>query len=411
MSRTVEPIPDATELVACFDGAPVVIVDDHEAVREMIVYFLRQAGLATTSLVECSDGDGLEEIIGEERPIGFVLLDWVMPKMSGLKALSKLRSHRLYRKTPVLMITGRGEGREIVRAVEEGVDGYVVKPFTAVNLIEKMKNILLPPRHAQLLGEAERHLDKGELLPASRLIDEALEEKPESAGARLLKARLHEDRGELAQAEIMLLEAVSRNPAYLRAYGDLSRFYRRRGDNERALDILVRADHLSPHYVARKLEIGGLSLDLGQTEQADRVFREALTIDHESVDEVVEICAERDASALAREYLDLVVARRKAGEGIDRAEIESFVERYNRAGIEFRRKGHWSEAITTYERALGVDPENAVLHFNIGVAYLQIHENAKARHFLEKALSLNASLSEPDPRLPELVGRELARLT
>ncbi|MBF0170389.1 MAG: response regulator [Nitrospinae bacterium] len=410
MSQSVSPIPDTREMVASLEGGPVVIVDDHEAVREMVGYFLRQAGIPPTSMIEFSDGVGLEEMARQGRPMGFVLLDWVMPGMSGLKALSRLRAYPAYRKTPVLMITGRGEGSEIVRAVEEGADGYVVKPFTAVNLIEKMKNILLPPRHARLLDEAETLLDRGELAPADERIQAALAEKPESAGARLLRARLHEARGELRQAETMLREAVARNPAYLRAYGELARFYRRRGSNDLALEILLKADRLSPHFVSRKLEIGGLSLDLGQAEQADRIFREALALDHEAVDEVVEICAERDASTLAREYLDLVVARKRAGAGFNRSETDSFVERYNRAGIEFRRKGHWSEAIATYERALGVDPENAVLHFNIGVAYLQVHENAKARTFLERALALNAASPEPDRRLPELVGRELSRL-
>ncbi|MEH6649243.1 MAG: chemotaxis response regulator CheY [Motiliproteus sp.] len=116
----------------------ILIVDDFSTMRRIIKNLLRDLGFNNT--VEADDGStGLPILQG--GGIDFLVTDWNMPGMSGLELLQKVRSDPALAKLPVLMVTAEAKREQIILAAQAGVNGYVVKPFTAAVLKEKIEKI------------------------------------------------------------------------------------------------------------------------------------------------------------------------------------------------------------------------------------------------------------------------------
>lgn len=116
----------------------VLIVDDFATMRKVIRNLLKQLGYE--NIVEAEDGVmAFEELQGQK--IDFVISDWNMPNMTGLELLKKVRADGSLSKTPFLMVTAESLKENVIEAVKAGVDSYIVKPFTADALSEKISQI------------------------------------------------------------------------------------------------------------------------------------------------------------------------------------------------------------------------------------------------------------------------------
>ncbi|WP_300157964.1 response regulator [Solidesulfovibrio sp.] len=117
----------------------ILVVDDQQPMRKTIVYILRQLGYRN---VECAeDGDIAWNVINGQH-VDLVLLDWNMPRMSGLSLLSRIRASEAYRKLPVVMITAEANEEHVLTAVQAGVTNYIVKPFSPNVLGRKIQEVL-----------------------------------------------------------------------------------------------------------------------------------------------------------------------------------------------------------------------------------------------------------------------------
>lgn len=116
----------------------ILIVDDFSTMRRIIKNLLRDLGFNNT--VEADDGLTALPVL-QSGGIDFLVTDWNMPGMSGLELLQKVRSDPALAKLPVLMVTAEAKREQIIMAAQAGVNGYVVKPFTAVVLKEKIEKI------------------------------------------------------------------------------------------------------------------------------------------------------------------------------------------------------------------------------------------------------------------------------
>ncbi|HEY4318960.1 MAG TPA: chemotaxis response regulator CheY [Herbaspirillum sp.] len=119
-----------------------LIVDDFSTMRRIVINLLKELGYTKTS--EAEDGDKALKILqaGEvPNPVTFVITDWNMPVMDGLTLLKTIRSSPALSKMPVLMITAEAKKENIVAAAQAGADGYIVKPFNAQTLSEKIEKI------------------------------------------------------------------------------------------------------------------------------------------------------------------------------------------------------------------------------------------------------------------------------
>ncbi|WP_210395721.1 chemotaxis response regulator CheY [Motiliproteus sediminis] len=116
----------------------ILIVDDFSTMRRIIKNLLRDLGFNNT--VEADDGSTALPVL-KNGGIDFLVTDWNMPGMSGLELLEQVRSDPGLAKLPVLMVTAEAKREQIIRAAQAGVNGYVVKPFTAAVLKEKIEKI------------------------------------------------------------------------------------------------------------------------------------------------------------------------------------------------------------------------------------------------------------------------------
>lgn len=116
----------------------VLVVDDMSTMRRIVKNVLKQIGY--TSVEEAPDGkEALKKLKG--GGFGLVVTDWNMPVMTGLELLKVIRADAELKILPVLMVTAEAQKENIIDAIQSGVSNYVVKPFTAEALLEKLTKV------------------------------------------------------------------------------------------------------------------------------------------------------------------------------------------------------------------------------------------------------------------------------
>ena len=120
------------------ENTKFLVVDDFSTMRRIVRNLLKELGFSNVQ--EAEDGaDALNKLRGE--PVDFVVSDWNMPNMSGIDMLRAIRADDSLKHLPVLMVTAEAKKENIIMAAQAGASGYVVKPFTAATLDEKLKKI------------------------------------------------------------------------------------------------------------------------------------------------------------------------------------------------------------------------------------------------------------------------------
>ena len=116
-----------------------LVVDDFSTMRRIIKNLLNDLGYA--NVTEADDGATALPML-QAGNFDFLITDWNMPGMPGLELLKAVRADARLSKMPVLMLTAEAKREQIIEAAQAGVNGYVIKPFTAVTLKEKIDKIL-----------------------------------------------------------------------------------------------------------------------------------------------------------------------------------------------------------------------------------------------------------------------------
>lgn len=116
----------------------ILIVDDFSTMRRIIKNLLRDLGFTNT--FEADDGNTALPML-KENNFDFVVTDWNMPIMQGIDLLKEIRKDPKLKHLPVLMVTAEAKREQIIEAAQAGVNGYIVKPFTASTLKEKLDKV------------------------------------------------------------------------------------------------------------------------------------------------------------------------------------------------------------------------------------------------------------------------------
>ena len=127
----------------------ILIVEDERPIREMIAFGLRRAGFEVR---EAEDVREARTQLADRRP-DLVLVDWMLPDMSGLELTRQLKRDRETRELPVIMLTARAEETDKISGLEGGADDYVVKPFSPRELVARINAVL---RRSAMGGSGER---------------------------------------------------------------------------------------------------------------------------------------------------------------------------------------------------------------------------------------------------------------
>jgi two-component system, chemotaxis family, chemotaxis protein CheY len=117
----------------------ILVVDDFATMRKVLRNLLKRGGYE--NIVEAADGLSALQIIKTQK-IDFIISDWHMPNMSGLDLLKTVRADKEVSDTPFLMVTAETTPERMISAVKAGVSSYMIKPFTAEILSEKIAKIM-----------------------------------------------------------------------------------------------------------------------------------------------------------------------------------------------------------------------------------------------------------------------------
>ena len=116
----------------------VLVVEDEDALSELLQYNLKKEGFRVSL---AADGEEAMMLVEERQP-DVVVLDWMLPKISGIEVCRRLRSRHETRNLPIIMLTARGEEADRIRGLDTGADDYIVKPFLMKELFARVRAVL-----------------------------------------------------------------------------------------------------------------------------------------------------------------------------------------------------------------------------------------------------------------------------
>jgi len=116
----------------------ILIVEDEAAIRGMLTIVLEQAGFSPITAAEV---DSAQKILADSFP-DLILLDWMLPGISGVEWARRLKKDPSYRDLPIILLTARGEEEDTVRGLEIGADDYLTKPFSPKELVARIRAVL-----------------------------------------------------------------------------------------------------------------------------------------------------------------------------------------------------------------------------------------------------------------------------
>jgi two-component system phosphate regulon response regulator PhoB len=116
----------------------ILVVEDEDAIREMLVMVLEQANFR---VIEAASAELALSVLAENR-VDLLLLDWMLPGISGVELARRLKRDASYKDLPIILLTARGEEEDKIRGLEIGADDYVTKPFSPKELQARIKAVL-----------------------------------------------------------------------------------------------------------------------------------------------------------------------------------------------------------------------------------------------------------------------------
>ncbi len=118
----------------------ILVVDDFSTMRRIVRNLLVELGFSNALIQDADDGENALAML-RKMPFDLVVTDWNMPNMNGIDLLRAIRAEAATKTLPVLMVTAENNRDQIIAAAQAGVNGYVVKPFSAATLEDKISRI------------------------------------------------------------------------------------------------------------------------------------------------------------------------------------------------------------------------------------------------------------------------------
>ncbi|MDE6735464.1 MAG: tetratricopeptide repeat protein [Desulfovibrio sp.] len=385
------------------EGGRIICISDDKAFIDLLRGLIRdELKMPLSCLVTTTAADMLVRMARQAVDAGAAPLFLVERELRGRDLTFAVRLIKNgFPELKVLMLAAERDRQRIVLMQESGMDGAILKPVDGPALLERLAVTLRPQ------GPVERSLDwarsllgQGENLRALQVCMQALEQKGNAPAVLLLMGDIFTAMEEFDKAADAYAKAAGASPMFLDPLRRLAALHAEKGDSTRELECLEKLDTLSPLDVERKLRMGELSLRLNQTDKARKLLGEAVTLSARKAKEgsagvasrVAELYADSDPETAAA-YLRRALDARKDHWGPD--DLAAF----NRLGLLLRRAGRWRDAVEEYQKALGIAPDDAGLHYNLGMAWLEGKDSEAARASALKALALKPELPRSSARV------------
>jgi len=127
----------------------ILVVEDEDAIRGMLMMILEQAGFVP---IAAADAEEAQKALDDNLP-DLILLDWMLPGISGVEWARRLKKETIYREIPIILLTARGEEEDKVKGLEIGADDYMTKPFSPKELVARIRAVLR--RSGKIQGQAQ----------------------------------------------------------------------------------------------------------------------------------------------------------------------------------------------------------------------------------------------------------------
>ena len=357
----------------------LLVVDDLSQMRDMLRVMLKKNGYVNLSMAE-GGKHALMHIA--QKPIDLVITDWNMPNMSGIELLKHIKGDPKLYKIPVLMISDERTSEKVLYAVEEGADGFMVKPFSENDLI---KNIKLELAKSASTDAMKEKISVMRLLKLSKNYREALE-----LGFEILKSTKNQkvalmtceclyqvEEYDKAIAMIADTDEKSRSSQHSNLLGKI---HLNLGQYDQGILALEQAVRMNPLNYERKIDLAGAYFAAGRNADAEKIILNILNAKPTDLELV----------SIAQIYLDQDQTD-KAGDCLKKTvdPIKETVPVFNNYAVALRRADRLDDATDIYLKCLRIDPESDVLHYNLAVLYAKSNKLKEAKEAAENALKLN----------------------
>ena len=357
----------------------LLAVDDQSQMRDMLRVMLRKNGYVNLNITE-SGKQALKHIA--QKPIDLVITDWNMPNMTGIELLKHIKGDPQLYAIPVMMVSDERASDKVLYAVEEGADGFLVKPFSENDLI---KNIKLALAKNASTDAIKVKISEMRRLKLSKNYREALElgfeilknTKNQRVALMTCECLYQVEEFDKAIAMITDTDEKSRSSQHSNLLGKI---HLSLGQYDQGILALEQAVRMNPLNYERKIDLAGAYFAAGRNEEAERVILSILSARPTDLELV----------SIAQIYLDQDQMD-KAGDCLKQTvdPIKETVPVFNNYAVALRRADRLEDATDIYLKCLKIDPESDVLHYNLAVLYAKSNKRKEAKDAAENALRLN----------------------
>lgn len=372
----------------------VLVVDDQPLIHALALRVLKSAGLK--SFYSANNAQEALRVLRRQK-VRFVITDWVMPQMTGVELIRVMKKDPDLFHLPILVLTGLSNAEAVMCALEEGADGYLVKPFTPQKLIESIRSIAQKKNRPiqKKISLIQKLKLQGKYDDAVRIGKELFREHRDPNVLFLLGECL----AEMSQYDdaVGFLEESAKVEKCGRSDNLIGKIYMKQGEKEQGIGHLKRASQQCPLNLARKVDLAQAYFESGQTTEAEAEIEDILRFNPTNL-----ILADIGNLYIGQGDLKKASAYLEGGVVPNQENIHIF----NSYAINLRRNGLYKESEGIYKKCIEILPDSFALYFNLGMLYNQCRSYVKALKMFKKTLLLKPEC-KPAEVLLETVKRKI----
>lgn len=374
----------------------VLVVDDQPLMRDFIRYMLKSYGY--TDLHQASNGvEALRSI--RSNPIDLIITDWNMPNMTGIELLKIIRSDAELFSKAVLMVSDEDSSEKVLYAIEEGVNGFLKKPFSQIELIERLRQVIELMNNPSPI---QNQIDQMRRLKLSGKYSEAL-----SLGLEILEAQSHPIVALMAceclyqlkdyDKAVQLISDIDETDRTSGHVSLLGKIFMSLGKRDDGIYYLEQAVRKNPANDERKIDLAYAFFSIGNIDMAEKVIDEVMLKNPTDLNMV----------AIGKLYLDhgeLDKASRYLIQTVN--PIPETLHVFNDYAIALRRACRYDDSIQIYKKCLRIKPDSDVLHYNLGFLCHYMGDIEGAKVAMENAVRLNPDNENASKLLKKIASKE-----